>query len=44
MPQKQLRTIKSAMEPTGVESEPELLRNENIIDEGCIPEGFSTSS
>ena len=30
------------MEPTGIESELELLRN--TTDEGCLPEGHSTTS
>ena len=32
------------MEPTGIESEPELLGKENTIDEGCLPEGLYTMS
>ena len=44
MPQNQLRTVKGEMNPTGIESEPELLEKENSIDEGCLPEGLSISS
>ena len=44
VPQNHLRTVKSEMNPTGIESEPELSRKENTIDEGCLPEGFSTMS
>ena len=32
------------MEPTGIESELELLRKENTIDRRCLPEGHSTTS
>ena len=44
MPQNQLRTVKSEMNPTGIESELELLGKENTTDERCLPEGFSTMS
>ena len=44
MPQNQLRTVKSEMNPTGIESELELLGNKNTIDEGHLPEGLSTMS
>ena len=42
MTQNQLKNCKIEMEPTGIESELELLREENTTDEGCIPEGDST--
>ena len=44
VPQNQLRTVKCEMNPTGIESEPELLRKENNKDEGCLPEELSTMS